>query len=369
MNIHIWLLVLILLEYFLLCSCSVTIGKNHIENAKRNSDFFFRIVLIELIFVAALRGMTVGTDTTMYINGLNYYKGITFSEIFTKRLVYPYDWEMGYFLIVKVLAWLNINDSVFLLMIALVIYIPTLKFIKAYSKSYGLSLVMYFALSLYGYSLCLFRQMIAISICICSIQYIEKRNFFKFFLCISLAFTFHYSAICFAFLYVMMIFFDRIRKNLYAFPLIAGVFLVFGRGLINIIMKIFPSYLHYVGGKYDVSGGSYLMLLMLAAFFVLTLCYMKKEKELDFMLTLSICALLLAILTQAMSYSMTFFSRILPYYTIFLTILIPEEIKKLFFGKSKLIALLASYIIFFALFLYSLSKDSYGIIPYSFFWN
>lgn len=367
MNIHIWLLILILLEYFLSCSCSVTIGKNHIE--KRNSNFFFIIVLAELVFVAALRGMTVGTDTTMYISGLNYYKGITFSEIFTKRLVYPYDWEAGYFLIVKVLAWLNINNSVFLLMIALVIYIPTLKFIKAYSKSYGLSLVMYFALSLYGYSLCLFRQMIAISICICSIRYIEKRNIIKFLLCIGVAFTFHYSAICFAFLYLMVAFFDRIRKVLYVFPFVAGAFLIFGRDLINVIIKIFPSYLHHVGGKYDVSGGSYLMLLMLITFFALTLCYMKKERELDFILTLSICALLLAILAQAMAYSMTFFSRILPYYTIFLTILIPEEIERLLSGKSKLIASLASYTIFFAIFLYSLSKDSYGIVPYSFFWN
>lgn len=68
---------------------------------------------VALIFFVSMRDVTVGADTGNYLGSLHYYAGIPWSDVLTAKLVYPYDYEPGYFLLTKICAHFYMSDHVF----------------------------------------------------------------------------------------------------------------------------------------------------------------------------------------------------------------------------------------------------------------
>lgn len=274
---------------------------------------------IEIILLSGLRGYTVGADTVVYLDALRHYKTLPLWEIPLAPLVYPFDFEVGYFALTKLCAFLGMNESVFLLVIAIATYIPVYKTIKIRSTIPYLSILCYFAFGMFSYSLGVFRQMIAISILLCGWRYIRERKPVKYLIVVGIAMTFHLTAVIALFLYVLY----HIKwKNVIVFVLPAElVLLVSGRPLVILATKIFPQYTHYLGGKYDLQGGSYLMLLLLNVVLLVCIILEKKGKFSD---DVTMCALILSVLFQAVGYSMALFGRIVPYFSIYLIFAIPN---------------------------------------------
>ena len=134
------------------------------------------LICIEMIFFTGFRALDVGVDNGTYLAALEYYKGLTFKEIFTAKLVYPFDFEFGYFFLVKLCAFLNFNDTAFLLLISIIIYVPLFSFIYKNSHNPLISIIVYFTFGFFGYSIGLFRQMIAMSICLLAVSYLKEKR-------------------------------------------------------------------------------------------------------------------------------------------------------------------------------------------------
>lgn len=337
-----------------------------ISNSSKKNKIFIVLTCIELITFASLRADSIGADTRVYLAALDYYKSLPHNTILTADLVYPFDFEIGYFMFTKICAWLNFNHTAFLAIIAAIIYIPIFRFIEYNSEHSFISLMVYFAFGFFGYSLGIFRQMIAISILLCGAGYIKEKKLRKYLIVVFFAVLFHTTAIIALPLY--FVYKINIRSAIKYIFVLEIVAFIFGRQIIEIILKIFPSYAGYIGSRFDVQDGSYMMLallniLMILGSFVLC-CHKNNSSEMQ----LSVKAVMIACILQAMGYSMEIFGRIVPYYSIYSIILIPMLINVFFSKQSKWLVSIIITILLLIIF-YLITYNGVALCPYKFFWE
>ena len=334
-------------------------------DAFRKSPFnmhpYLLLCCIELILLAGLRGYTIGADTALYLDALRYFKSLPLWEIPFAPLVYPFDFEIGYFALTKACAFWGMNETVFLFVIAMITYIPVFVFIQKYSKVPYLSILSYFAFGMFSYSLGVFRQMIAVSILLCGWKYVKERKLIKYLLVVGLAMTFHMTSIIAILLYIL---YGIHWKKIMWFILPAEVLLlIFGRYVVILATKVMPPFEHYLGSVFDQQGGSYLMLILLNL--VLLVCIiLNKQGRFDDDMT--ICALILAILLQSVGYSMALFGRIVLFFSIYLIFAIPNAVYGLDEKWRKSAGIVAIAILFFLSFM-MISENQYILPYYAFF--
>ncbi len=338
---------------------------------KDGTRFFLMLSCIELIIFTGLRGYTVGADTATYLDALSYYTGISFSEIFTAKLVFPFDFEVGYFLLTKICGFLKLSPTIFLFIIATAIYVPLFEYIYKNSSHPYISVVVYFGFGFFSYSLGIFRQFIAIGIILSALKYVEQRKLVKYVICICIAMLFHMTALIALPLY----FFARInwRKNIFIIMTLISeaVLMVVGIYVIKLAVTILPAYSNYFKNSYGSASGSYLNLIFLNIVFFAFIFANRNSPQNDIKLNLTAAQLVLAIMLQCCAYHMAIFGRIVPYFSISaLMIAIPSIID----GLSKRDKLL-SYIlktgacmILFALVLREFIGNQY-VCPFYFFWE
>ena len=107
------------------------------ENLLRKRSFDMKGYLIlccaELIVLTGIRGYTIGADTKTYLQAIDYYGQMPALQLIRAKLVYPFDFEIGYFLLTKLVCLLGIGKTGFLFIVSLMIYIPVFILIKKYS--------------------------------------------------------------------------------------------------------------------------------------------------------------------------------------------------------------------------------------------
>lgn len=331
------------------------------EQSRKRRKYFLIIACVELIILAGIRGYSVGADTSVYLSALEYYKALPKDEILRAELVYPYDFETGYFFLTKLCAWLGFSKTAFLFLIAVIIYIPM--FVAIYKQSLNpyLSILTYFSFSLFAYSLGIFRQMIALAIVVCGIEYVKNRNFFKYLLLVCIAMTFHSTAI----LSLAIYFLYPLKWNMNALVLfvISGIALFFGPYIVELMILLMPKYKGYIDGEWQ-SGGSYLMLILFVAIFVLIYVENKKQSP-TATNKLAFDALALTILVQSIGYSLNIFGRAIGFFSVYLLFLIPNYVE-LVVGKWRILVTLGVVLCLFAITFNNL-KGSLSYIDYTIF--
>lgn len=295
-------------------------GRKYFDEAR-----YLTICCLELILLAGFRGYTVGADTASNLSALSYYQNMPALKSLTAELVWPYNYENGYFLLVKLCAFLRVGKTAFLFIVAVLIYIPIFYTVKNHSRMPYLSILCYFAFGFFSYSLGILRQMIASSILLCGWKYIEERRLVKYLLIVATAMLFHTTAIAAILLYFM---YGIGWKKMIGFvPPVEIVLLVLGRLIAMLIVKIFPQYASYIGSQYDTQGGTYLMLLVFNA--VLLACVLIRSTQHTEVESLTICALILAICIQCIGYSMGVLGRASRHFSVYLIFAIPNVLSNL----------------------------------------
>lgn len=364
MQPYLYLIGIILIQWILLFpNNKVTFNK---KIGIKQKKIFLVLTCIELIIFTGLRATNIGADTTVYLSALNYYKALPHNEILGAKLVYPFDFEIGYFVFTKICAFISLSETAFLNVIAIIIYVPIFKFIYDYSENPLISLLVYFAFGCFEYSLGVFRQMIALSICVTGFKHVMNRNFLKYLFYIIFAMMFHTTAIIALPIYWIKNI--NLSNKLSVFFTTEIFFILFSRSFVTLSIKVFSKYSGYINGKYDISGGSYTMLILLNIIFIFAYYkyYMKKEK-IDNVTDMSIKSIMIAILLQILGYSMGIFGRIVPYYSIYLVILIPGLIKVLMRKNTILVHFCSVFILVFIF--YILTKNGVNLNPYRFIWS
>lgn len=285
--------------------------KGWLKTAKGKA-WYVAICCAEMALMAALRGNTVGADTARYVEALEYYSKLPKDKVLFADLVWPFDFEKGYLLLTQICALINMPAPIFLLLVALVIYIPLFYAINRYSKIPYISILAFMAMGFFSYSLGIFRQMMAMSIVLCGVKFIEQKEWAKYFALVVIAFTIHTTAIIMVPVYILAQI--PIKKYWKWIVPIELACLSFGRTMIELAAKVLPQYAHYFGGKYDVQGGTYLMLILLNVLLFAMLYLYGKGLSKNYVV---ISALSLAVIVQTMGYSMAIFGRIVTYLSIF----------------------------------------------------
>ena len=332
--------------YLLLAGIQVLLfyKKDNFGDRYFDSKKYLTLCCLELIILAGIRGHSIGADTKVYLRAIDYYSSLGFSELLTAKLVYPFDFEIGYFALTKLCAFLKLGRTGFLFVVAIITYVPVFVTIKKYSKMPYISILCYFAFGMFSYSLGVFRQMIAISILLCGWSFVKDRKLIKYLLTVFLASLFHTTALIAIALYVL--YGIGWKKIILAVIGIEAVLVMFGRPIIMLAINMFPKYAGYIDGKYDQQGGTYLMLILLNL--ILFACVIGGELNKDHD-DMSICALILACCLQAIGYSMAIFGRIVPYFSIYIILAVPNFIG----GMNKQLRALATFFAIVALFLLS----------------
>ena len=336
--------------------------KDKLGNLKFNSRLYVLLCCLELILLAGLRGYTVGADTAVYLDAIDYYGSLPFIDRLFASLVFPFDFEVGYFFLTKLCTFLFIGKSGFLFIVAILTYVPVFAAIYKHSSVPYISIVSYFAFGMFSYSLGVFRQMIAISILLCGWKYIVERRFFKYLLVVLLAMLFHSTAVIALCLYVLYgIKWRRVILLLIPCEL---VLLFCGRYVVALAVKLLPQYAHYIGGKFDQQGGSYLMLLLLNVVLFIAVIMSKRGRFKD---DVVVCALILAVLLQAVGYSMALFGRVVPYFSIYLLFAIPDIVYGMGKNWRKPAGVVAVAVLLFLA--YRLISSNQYITPYYLFFQ
>lgn len=330
------------------------------EADQKKKRTFVILTCVEILLLAGLRATDLGADTAVYVRALNYYSALDRSTILTAPLVYPFDFEIGYFLLTKICAWLHIGETAFLFVIAGLIYIPTFRFIHRYSENPAISIYVYFAFSLFGYSLGIFRQMIATAIVLSAFGYILDRKFIRFAAMVLLAMTFHTTAVIALALYWLA----RLPVRGRLAYILGGeaVLFIVARPLIVWISGLFPMYAHYLDSQYDVRGGSYMMLLVMNAVVIAGYLTVEKTEEHDVILNISLNAAAVGTFLLILGYSMGIFGRIVHFYTVYLVLLLPMIANRLL-PRSRA-AVQAGTFAVLALMFYVTTRGS-AIVPYA----
>lgn len=364
MQAYVYLIGIIFIQWILLFpDRKITFNK---KIGIKQKKIFLVLTCIELIIFTGLRATNIGADTTVYLSALNYYKALPHSEILSAKLVYPFDFEIGYFFFTKLCAFLNFGESAFLTTIAIIIYVPIFKFIYDYSENPLISVLVYFAFGCFGYSLGIFRQMIALSICATGFKHVMNRNFLKYLFYIIFAMTFHTTAIIALPIYWIKKI--KISNKLIIFFAVEIIFLLFSRYIVMLSIRLFSNYSSYINSKYDNQGGSYIMLFLLNIIFILAYYryYINKEK-LNNVIDVSVKITMIAILIQVLSYSMEIFGRLVPYYSIYLVVLIPDLVNS--FMKKNTILIHFCAIFALLLIFYITTVNGQTLNPYKFIWS
>lgn len=207
--------------------------------------------------------------------------------------------------------------------------------------------------------------MIALSICLIGFRYILSKNFLKYLFCIVLAMTFHTTAIV-----VLPIYWIKninLKNKFLIFALMEVLCVLFSRKIIMLSLKLFSSYSGYINSVYDIQGGSYIMLFVLNIIFLFAYYkfYIRNEKF-NNITDMSIKVIMVAILLQCLAYSMGIFGRIVPYYSIYLIILIPDLMRVSLENNKILVHFLIVFVLI--VIFYILTKGSQNLDPYKFIW-
>lgn len=349
MILYILPIVIIILYYIL--------NKTKLYKYNSNNILFCCIVFTIFTVLQGFRAYDIGTDTNNYVHIYNVIKNASWIDIITRKAV---DVEIGYGILMKIIAMLNMPERYFLIIIAGIINAGFMYFVYKNSKNPLLSVLIFMGAEFFILSFTALRQMIAVIIILYAYMFIEKKENLKAFFTIIFASLFHVTALIF--LPVILFRYVKInRKILICIVLIFFVVQLCGMPVLQAIIgqTIYSRYLPSNGA----SGGETQLLVILVYTAIGIVLYYKNGKVGTN--NILILLMIMAIFIQGFACRIQLMGRLIWYFYIFNVIYLPNLIvsikeDKVRNGMYILIAGLniAQYLLF--------SIKLYNIEPYKF---
>ena len=318
-----------------------------------------------LFLLAGFRSWRVGTDTPDYHWMYNVLHTTTVTEVFTHM-------EKGFLYFNKCLLLLSDNSQFLLFTSSAIIVGSVFLCFYKYSRYAALSTFLY-AVDLYFFHLTGMRQGLAMAILMFTIPLVQQRRWIWFLTLVSLAATFHHSALLFLAVYPIS------KKTLT--PKTIGITILVSFLCIwlfplfsQIVFKVFPDYQAYTESVWfgnDVKLASIMKILISASiFFFSWITWRKLSSKLQDENHLFINLSLLGLCIMLISIKATVLERAAFYFTFFNTILLPNMV----ICYSKNVQYLITLVIIVLFILYALittflRPDWMGVIPYTFYWE
>jgi hypothetical protein len=332
-----------------------------------------------IILIQWLRNFSVGVDLqTSYIPAYEIVKNHSIEQ--AEKL---FGFERGYLYYSQILARLGVSEQLFLGITAAVIIIPISYIWYKNSSVPAMSVFIYITFIFFIFSFSGLRQAVAFSITFFSYKFIQERRPVMFILLLLLAYSFHNSAIAFAPAYL----FYKIKFSASHYITLIAVFAVtyiFRGSLFSFADRLF-----YEGNRDIEDTGAYTTLLVMIFLIAVSLLIENREKnnaadklryasrkfsgiptEQKFN-TLSVYQnyIIVGAFFQIFATISPFAARSAFYYSIFLTLMIPEIITQFNDFGIRLAAGGAGMTVLFMLYLRSLNSGYLNVSPYLFYWQ
>lgn len=325
------------------------------EKETRKKVFLYG-AFIQLFLFLSLRTTEGKTDLPNYFYFFDKCNQVGWGKIFSYR------YEPLFIIYTKIIANILNNKQLFLVITAFISLLGPLYIIKKYSKNYFLSVFLFITFQFFTYDFYLLRQVIAMSILLLSLKFVEERKLIKFIIMIILATCFHMSACLFIIVYWLA----KIKIDNKKMLMIAGIMIaifLFGDSIINVALSII--YQNYADAI-EEGGGYFYFAVLLCVFFIVTMlkgAFLKQQKTNLMWYNI----LIIAIFIQLFAIQKPIISRVTIYYSIALIIVLPNVIQCFKEKNLRLLANVMICIVFFLFYLTRLGSEIYG--DYQFFWN
>jgi Gpi18-like mannosyltransferase len=215
----------------------------------------------------------------------------------------------------------------------------------------------FFSFTLSGY-----RQSLAMAITIYAIKYVKEKKLIKFLLTVLVASLFHQSALVFLIVYPLAKI--KITKSYLLTITSMGILaLFFGDKIINLFISF------YDRNQIIVTGQGYGMFAMLLILTAIGLFFYKYAKQKDPAITLFCHLMLMATFLQIFSFHLSIFVRVVSFFSVHMIIFIPNIISSISSKWLRFVGSILTVIFAFAFYMYFLSGNPSGTVPYFFLWG
>lgn len=360
-----------MIVYYLMLIGSIVIGIP-LCKVKHGKMFYCSIMGVAFFLVAALRS-SVGYDYNLYGSWfLEYRYDIDFQIHFMENKV-----EKGFLMPVKFLAEVTDNYQIMFVIIAAFIAAAVMIYIYFNTEKAYLGVFCFLAFGVFFNSMNFMRQMIAASILLYAMQYIKKKQFFRFLVFVIFASAFHVSALIMLVFYFLL----QIKMNWKSLGVYTGIlilYFIFSEPALRFITRYF--YTGYqLGSNVEITNGtSPIYPIFFGIFFALAFAVRKRLCEKNEFNNVLLNCLFFDFFFETMGIKHAIISRFAILFIIpAMTVLIPEivtayvEMFKEKFGKDKNKQLISKAVVLsvFATFCtcmytYMIVNNYNGVMPY-----
>lgn len=346
-----------MLIYYLIIACLtyLCIFKNF--STRQLSNHLHSIFPLLLLFpLIALRSDTVGTDLVAYVKEFEYAR-----YSFENNLR---GWERGYELLLYFVHSLNLSFQFILVIIAFITLHSLHLLFKRYSSDIPLSYVIFFCFGSFAFSLSGLRQALAISFAIYAVLLFLDKRFLMFILFTLIGSLFHLSAIILFIVPILSVFnFSRFGAS-FLFALTCVFYFFPVDSIVEALLDVEFAYIQAYAGFDDSVNPLVILLNAMFPLFALIMSdksfYTNRANRLFYIFSLANLAIILV------SIQLPMLSRLALYFSIFMTVLVPNVIvslRPIYFRSFASLFFVLLGILNFAI---SVPDNSIGIDQYSF---
>lgn len=341
------------------------------RNLKIKKKIYFILVYIPLILVSGLRGINVGTDTSLFHQWFYAANNIDIRPSLFLTLSDGSALEFGFVYICYLFNTFSINVQVLIFLVsALTIGGIGYGFYR-YSKSLWLSTFLFIALYSYQETFNMARQAIVVMIMFNAYGYLRDNFRLKYFITIIVSMFFHFTALVYMMFVLLMPI--KMRKIILLMAMFFVIFCMWDM-IVYFSGDIAPKYLHYINSEYTASRsfGPGIIQIIGIMFFIGITWILNKNKKFNLIekKEVNICNtfMLFSMIEIIGQYIVPLLARFNPYCFIYIDLLIP-----LILSKLTNISMFTKYIIYvfivlcgFIYCIYSMYLGKHEVVPYNF---
>lgn len=325
------------------------------------------------VLILALRSPFCGLDVTGTAGTIlpNSYGGVFFNishyslwEIIQNSASVNSHMEVGWLLLTKFISFFTSSLQLFLVIIAILQFVPITYLIGKYSRNVVLSFFVFVCLGFYIHYFSGLRQFFAVSLLLLAFDALYCKRLIKFVIIVFFASTIHTSALIFLIMWPL----SKLKLSVMTCVVVILVLLLSMPLYKDIVSGVLSAFFESRYDSYLDSEGSALTMFVVYSIFLLLSFLIKADSPLVQYLRVFI---LVGVVSQSLGILGTgAVTRIGFYFNIFFMLLLPEILEIFETRIEREIVFVAAIILLCTFFVFTNnSQNSLGVIPYQFFWE
>lgn len=356
MLVYIIVILFIILLQLNLSGMKAGVQRNKTENR------YFKFICWVLVLLAALRGITVGTDTIGYWEDYEAMSDISFFYILVRYRDYPI-----FFLLAKLCSVLGLPVQVLFGIIEGIYVLAIYQFIKRYSNDQLYSILGFTVIGLYSFSLAGLKQDLSMAFILFCYMALEDKKYVRALLLVVLSYFCHHASL--VFLGGVALYFIRSWRHYYLYLVIIMIAVLFGTQYLWGQMLTLLENNHYTELYLEDEGYSSTTMIIYGVLLAILVVFSNRYRHqhpIDSRIMLGMSSL--AFVLQAFSFVSSTAFRLSFYFLPFMVVAFPNAFNCIENQDRRRWARIGVEVLLIFIFIYTNYRGS-SIVPYVFFWQ